>query len=109
MAIPAKFEVADDFADGRAAVKVGDKYGYIDKTGTVVIPATFDRAMKFSERLAAARLDKHYGYIDPAGKWAISPRFAWVRPFTGGLAWVGEPGARGAYIDAAGRVVWASK
>ena len=109
MVIPAKFDVGEDFADGRAVVKVGEKYGYIDKTGALVIPATLDRGMKFSEGLAAARLDKLYGYVDRAGKWTISPRFAWVRPFTNGLAWVGEPGARGAYIDPTGRVVWASK
>jgi hypothetical protein len=68
----------------RAAVKVGDKYGYIDKTGALVIPAMLDRAMKFSEGLAAAKLDKHYGYLDRAGTWVISPRFVWVRPFHGG-------------------------
>jgi len=42
-------------------VTVGDKYGYIDKTGALVILATLDRAMTFSEGLAAAKLDKLYG------------------------------------------------
>jgi hypothetical protein len=65
--------------------------------------------MKFSEGLAAAKLDKHYGYMDRAGTWVISPRFVWVRPFYHGLAWVGEPGSRGGYIDAKGQVVWTSK
>ena len=65
--------------------------------------------MKFSEGLAAAKLDKHYGYIDRAGTWVISPRFVWVRPFRQGLAFAGEPGSRGAYIDATGRVAWTSK
>ena len=54
-------------------------------------------------------IDKHYGYIDRAGAWMISPRFQWVRPFQHGLAWVGEPGSRGAYIDPKGRVVWVSR
>jgi len=65
--------------------------------------------MKFSEGLAAAKRNKHYGYIDRAGTWVISPRFAWVRPFHQGLAWVGEPGSRGAYIDTTGRVAWTSR
>jgi len=107
--IKPQWEVADDFADGRAAVKVGDKYGYINKTGALAIPATFDRAMKFSEGLAAAKLEKFYGYLDPAGTWVISPRFVWVRPFRGGLAEVGPQGSRGMYIDAKGRTVWDSK
>lgn len=81
----------------------------IDKTGALAIAATLDRAMKFSEGLAAAKLDKFYGYVDRAGTWAISPRFAWVRPFSQGLDYVGEPGSRGAYIDHAGRVVCTSK
>jgi hypothetical protein len=52
--------------------------------------------------------DKHE-MIDRAGAWVISPRFAWVRPFHQGLAWVGEPGSRGAYIDATGRVAGTSR
>jgi hypothetical protein len=90
-------------------VKVGEKYGYIDKTGALVIPAKLDRAMKFSEGLAPARADKLHGYIDRSGAWAIPPRFAWVRAFSQGLAWVGEPGQRGgSYIDATGKAVWTS-
>ena len=96
-------------ATGRAAVKVDDKYGYIDKTGALVIPATLDRPMKFAEALAVARVGKQYGYIDRAGAWAIPPRFSWARPFHRGLAWVGEPGSRGSYVDTTGKVVWTAR
>ena len=102
-------------------IEVAGKHGMIDRSGKVaipaeydkagalVVPAAFDRATKFSEGLAAAKLDKHHGFVDRAGTWAISPRYAWVRPFHQGLAYVGEPGARGAYVDPKGRVVWESK
>lgn len=33
-------------------MKVGEKYGYIDKTGTIVIDTQFDTADPFSEGLA---------------------------------------------------------
>ena len=65
--------------------------------------------MKFSEGLAAAKLDKHYGYLDRTGTWMISPRFVWVRPFHGGLAFVGPQGSRGMYIDTKGQTVWDSR
>jgi WG containing repeat len=65
--------------------------------------------MKFSEGLAAAKTDKLFGYVDRAGAWVIPPRYLWVRPFQQGLAWVGEPGSKGAYIDPTGKVVWTSR
>ena len=39
LAIEAKFDEAAVFADGLAAVRVGGKYGYIDKSGATVIAA----------------------------------------------------------------------
>jgi len=45
-----------------------ETWGYIDKTGKVVIPFKYDSASSFSEGLAAVREDKHESvYIDPRG------------------------------------------
>ena len=51
------------------------KYGYMDRTGRVVIPPQFADAGNFSEGLAGVRLseeEQKYGYIDTSGKMVIS-------------------------------------
>jgi hypothetical protein len=73
--------------DGLWPVKQGKKWGYIDKTGRVIIPFKFSAAEDFSEGLAAAAgKNGDYGYIDKTGKFVIPPSFHWGRPFSDGLA-----------------------
>jgi WG containing repeat len=66
--ISPQFDVASEFSQGLAAVRIGDdtsgKYGYIDKTGHMIITPTFDYGDKFSEGLARVRI----GGPD-TGKW----------------------------------------
>ena len=45
--IPFEFDSAFDFSEGLAVVRRGDKFGYIDKTGGVVIPFIYDFASPF--------------------------------------------------------------
>lgn len=47
--IQPKYNEASWFAYGFAAVKVGNKYGYINKAGTLVIPARFTVAKPFKK------------------------------------------------------------
>lgn len=63
-----------------------DKYGFIDKTGRLIIPPKFGYAFNFSEGLAAVELNGYYGYIDKTGHFIIPPRFDWAYPFSDGLA-----------------------
>jgi len=50
------FEKAWPFSEGIAAVKLGNKFGYIDKTGAFALPARFDRAYPFRDGLARVRM-----------------------------------------------------
>ncbi|WP_235595316.1 WG repeat-containing protein [Leptospira weilii] len=68
------------------AALVGDKYGYIDKTGKFIIPSQFDNARSFSEGLAAVQIGKKWGFIDKTGNFAIPPRFHYAYSFSEGLA-----------------------
>ncbi|MFN0170351.1 MAG: WG repeat-containing protein [Bryobacteraceae bacterium] len=69
------------FSEGLAAVMVGSDgpfavWGYIDRSGKLVIPAEFQEARSFSEGLARVRDETgRYGYIDRKGAWAIAPSF----------------------------------
>lgn len=67
-----------NFSQGLCAVRIGDKWGYIDKTGTVVIPAQYDSAGVFSEGLACVRKGKKVGYIDKSGKVKIPIELEWM-------------------------------
>jgi len=75
-----------DFHEGRAAVKVEDKFGFIDQIGQVVIPPRFDRVAEFSEGLAAVEVGRKWGIVDPNGKLVIPPRFTSAGNFHEGRA-----------------------
>lgn len=94
------------FHDERAVTKIDNKFGFIDKQGTVVIPAVFDGATVFREGLAPVLIGQKIGYIDtdghmvlpaqydPVGNWL--PRFVLdFSLFTDGIArvkWNGKFG-----------------
>lgn len=79
------------FHEGLAAVRIGDKYGYIDKNGRVVIKPRFDYAQIFSEGLARIVVNHRSGYTDKTGHIIISPRFHKAFKFSDGLARVCAP------------------
>jgi len=64
------------------------KWGYIDKTGRIIIPFKFDSADEFSEGLAAVSIKEKSGYIDETGKFVISPPSLSGFPFSDGMALV---------------------
>jgi hypothetical protein len=108
------FEDAGVFSEGHAAVKADGRWGYIDKTGRVVIKPQFESAEPFSDGLAAVSVGvNRVGYVDTAGQVAIPPTYVSGRKFTRGLARVTKMGAPGrgtamSYIDKSGKEVWSS-
>jgi len=103
-------------------------WGFIDKTGKVVIPPQFDWAMEFSEGLAAVEIRTEtrtpnpkggvdigtiskWGYINPTGEMVIQPQFDSAGTFKNGLAQVTIEGdswqdRTSGYIDKTGKYVW---
>src|SRR5208337_2787623 len=84
---------ADNSTNGKTCpelwpVNQGEKWGYIDKTGRLIIPFKFDWADDFSEGLAAVKIIEKAGYIDKTGKFVIPPRFFFGGPFSSGMALV---------------------
>jgi hypothetical protein len=93
--LPAVNDYEFIFHDGLARFQTPSgqerKYGYMDKTGRVVIPPRFDDSGYFSEGLAWVSVFKErkrlYGFIDKTGKIVIEPRFVYQPgDFIDGLA-----------------------
>ena len=65
-------------------VVVGGRWGFVNKSGEIVINPQFDRAEGFAEGLAPVKMGR-WGYVDPAGKVAINPQFDRADSFSEGL------------------------
>ena len=113
------------FSDGLAIVVNDYDFGFMDRTGKVVIETRFNYAEDFSEGLAPVRVrvnnkwdyDDLWGYIDKSGEMLIPPRFTGADRFEGGLAKVqirtkkrmeGSDLYSLGYIDRTGKVVWST-
>ena len=85
------YEEIKDFHEGLARVKVGDKYGFIDTTGQLVIAMRDDICGdRFSEGLCLVRQNGKYGYMDRLGRVVIPCRFTYATLFSCSRAVVSE-------------------
>ena len=75
-----------EFSEGLAAVRLNGKYGFIDKTGAVIIPIQYDNVYSFIEGLSNVRLKDKWGFIDKTGKVVIPIQYDFVWNFFEGLA-----------------------
>lgn len=80
------------------------KWGFIDRTGKVVISPQFQHAGNFREGRAGVKVRDKFGFIDETGKVVIPPRFDRVEDFAGGLARV-QVGGKWGFVDPTGKMV----
>lgn len=105
-----EFENAYSFSEGLAAVKVKDKgWGYINKSGKIIIQPIFIMVADFYDGLALVR-DKNgkCGYIDKNGNYVIEPIYDQAESFSEGLAAVGKSewgGTLWGYINKKGEAI----
>ena len=103
--IPLKYDSASNFSECLAEVKIGQKSGFINLSGKMVIEPTFSGFVSsFSEGLAEVKIDEKSGYIDRTGKIVIPPQFEEGGSFFDGLASVKIQDKWGA-IDRTGQIV----
>lgn len=84
--IPERNFASNHFSEGLIPVKIGEKYGFADAEGGLVVFPRFEGASDFSEGLAPVREGGKWGYIDRAGAFRIAPKFDRAENFSEGLA-----------------------
>ena len=62
----------EDYNDNELlSVPMGEKWGYINLKGEVVIPPQYDEAYLFSDGIACVMIDGKYGFINKIGETVI--------------------------------------
>lgn len=90
-------------------IKEGDKWGFINRLGNVVIKPQYDGCYyQFSVGLAAVKVSGKWGYIDHLNRMVIPPQFSSASRFENGSAHVrigsSEVGkGKNAFIDKSGK------
>lgn len=70
----------------------GNKWGYMDAKGKLVLPANYDRAEDFQENgLAIVGLKDKSGVINANGYFIVQPKYDTINPFSEGRAVVNDP------------------
>ena len=106
-----RYETAGDFSDGLAPVKVPRQgWGFIDKTGALVIAPKFESTLGFKEGLAPVLVAGKWGFINRDGALVIENQFDWVAHFSEGVAIVERPSGSRAdseflVIDTTGQIL----
>lgn len=74
---------ADDFAEGRARVKVGNSFGYIDVSGQLIIQPIYTRGWNFGNGISIVEYQEKLGVIDTRGKYVLSPDYDQIKKSAG--------------------------
>jgi hypothetical protein len=86
-------------------VQLNGKWGYIDKSGKIVIAPQYDYAFDFRGDLTAVKMNGKWGFIDKTGKMVIAPQFDKTGGFTKkGFALV-KMNDKWGFIDKTGKIV----
>jgi len=85
-------------------VEQDGRWGYIDRTGQVVIKPTFDQAWAFVDGRALVRQSGRFGFVDSSGQIVVEPTYRDAWHFSNGLAPVQKDSLWG-FIDRSGNLV----
>jgi hypothetical protein len=70
-----RYDQVNYIGDGMAAVKTGDKWGYMLPSGEEKIKPLYEQAELFYNKLAAVKLKGKWGMIDRSGKMVIAAEY----------------------------------
>lgn len=80
-------------------------YGYVERTGQVVIAGVYEMASGFHNGLAAVRKDTRWGYINRQGDVVVKFQYQHAEDFRDGIARVQPDFNRVQFIDSTGKVL----
>lgn len=102
-----KYKSIDELSNGlRRIEQFGDKSGFVDAAGNIVIPIEWDYAYDFSpDGLAPVKKAGEWGYIDKTGDLVIPCIYEQAIPFSDGLAAVMKDKWHFYYIDSSGTTI----
>ena len=88
-------------------LQIGYKnWGYVNKSGRVVIEPIFQNAEFFHGNLARVRIDRKWGVIDKTGRFVIAPQYEEIGHFRDGLACVRvQKNGKTGFINEAGKII----
>jgi hypothetical protein len=116
IAVQPQFDYSDIFFGGKFSEGWvrwrfdGDKWGYLNGMGKVVIPPLYDCTWDFSEGLARVQIGESWGFIDKTGTMIIEPKhYSVVADFSGGVASAITEEGENVFFDKTGKIIWLSK
>ncbi len=86
-------------------VKANGRWGYIDRSGAMIVPPQFDEAQQFAEGLGVVKLLGRYGAVRSDGTMAIQPIFSRLLPPAEGLLPYEDSGRWGFLGPSGNRVI----
>lgn len=101
---------------GLYRVRHNGRFGFMDRSGRIVIQPQFDDALNFSEGMARVKVGQKVGFIDRSGSIVITPQFDDAESFVYGRAGVKlccggwdqrHSGDRYGFIDTDGKYIGA--
>ena len=90
VAVPARFEGASEFREGRAIVEVDGRSGAIDPSGRIVVEPIYDEVTPFADGRARVQVgsgaDRRFGFVAPDGQEVVAPTLPRATVFRDGLS-----------------------
>ena len=79
-----KYDYVGNFVQGRAAVRLGDKWGFVNTEGKVVIERKYDFFGGFFEGFGQVVLNGKWGFVNKEGEEVVKVKYDLVDEFWGG-------------------------
>jgi tetratricopeptide (TPR) repeat protein len=64
-------------------IKVNKKFGYIDRTGKIIVKPQYDAGDELSHGMASINVGNKYGFLDATGELVIEPKYNFALSFYG--------------------------
>lgn len=106
LVIQYSYDHVSSFSCGLALVRIGEKKGFINKLGKVIVPIIYDDAVNFTEGIAVVYKEKAGALINTSGEFLTPFEFGYIYPFKEGRAKARDLEYNGFIIDKQGKKIF---